>query len=521
MVERKKSGTIKETQAPADLEALLHRAHLTYGNRSNFCGVDIGYRWRQGRCLDEICLRLHVTSKLPLHALLPSQVFPSQLDGVALDVIEARYHPSLEPETARKSTTRQPYTMGGLSCCRSGEGIGTIGLVVIDTTTGKPGILSNWHVLAGPRARRNDPILQPAERDSDFDPRDRVARLKRWVLDRSGDAALAELLPDQPWLPLQFASFQNLRRVRHARLGEILNKTNRRASTIQARVDGEGLYRLRYETRPGVFEFRDIAGFKLVSEGGTPVQSDKMSSAGDSGAAWISANSEAAVGLQFGGQMPSGMPSEYAYQGSIACAIPTVFEKLQLRLATFEDLMAQNDPDAVRTPRQKAHAALFSPSGSGSTMPAELPHPRLWQDSLRNTPPTEPRDKRTGERLPLGDIVPLVRILPSGRVPASSLDSQMPPSRRQDIVQDLWSERLYPALMDYDRNFKGVYLDEAIAQRISAVDSRSLDAFFTRLINSSVHFNGLGVKQVQDSDFEGVLTYMQVCERIDALRVTL
>lgn len=77
--------------------------------------------------------------------------------------------------------------------------------------------------------------------------------------------------------------------------------------------------------------------------------------------------------------------------------------------------------------------------------------------------------------------------------------------------------RLYPALLDYDVNFRGVFLDEPIAQRISAVDSHGMHAFFARLINSTRHFDGIGLKQMQPIDFEGVVTYFQVCQRINAL----
>ncbi|OIQ39444.1 MAG: hypothetical protein BM558_11760 [Roseobacter sp. MedPE-SW] len=505
-----------KTALSDDLNESLKRAYLAFGNRSNFRGIDIGYRWRQGQRTDEICLRMHVQRKLPIDALLPSQVLPSHVEGIALDVIEAAYQPSLEPGASRQSTTRQPYTMGGLSCGRSGEGAGTIGLVVIDRTTGKPGILSNWHVLAGPRARRNDPIMLLGERDDEFDPRNHIANLKRWMLDRSGDAALAELLPDQPWLPLQFGGLECISKTRSAKLGEILNKTSQASSAAQARVDGKGLYRLQYETRPGMMECRDIEGINLVYEADIPVTGGKVSSAGDSGSAWVSAASGEAVALQIGGQIASATGSSRSGQGVIANEMTPILENLGLRLANFEDLLAQNGQSAVLTRRQKSCAALAF--DIEETMPSPLwPHPQHWADATASRPHQIPRLERNERKASDAQIVPMVRILPNGR--ASEWGNQATASRHFNVCHDIWQNRLYPALLDYDPNFRGVFLEEAITQRISAKDERSIHAFFSRLINGSARFDGIGLKQVLPDDFRGATKYMQICERIEYLTI--
>ncbi|MEP2716189.1 hypothetical protein [Pseudophaeobacter sp.] len=524
MADLNTADTVGETPTRAILEKALHKAHQTFGNLSCFRGVDIGYRWTGGKRSKDICLRLHVQEKLPLDTLLPSQVFPTRFEGIPLDVIAGGFHPSLEPGAARRASARQPYTMGGLSVGRCGEGTGTIGLVVIDTTTGKPGILSNWHVLAGPRARRNDPIMQPGEDGDGFDPRNRIANLSRWMLDRNGDAALAELLPDQPWLPLQFGGFENITKARAPRLGEILCKTSKNAPAPRAHVDGMGLYRLQYETRPGVFEYRDIKGFKLVSlEESQPHGDSSSSPAGDSGTAWISAKSGEAVGLQFGAHAGSSSPSSlgsHSEQGVIACALPCILEQMQLRLAGFEDLLAQNGQDALLTVRQRSHADL-SCDPRDRPQPAPWPHPRHWTDASAPETPVASRPNRIEGNHPLADIVPLVRISPSGGAPDRAKENQRGTGQPYNLVQSIWTMRLYPALLDYDPNFRGVFLDESVSQRISTVDERSIHAFFARLINGSVHFDGIGLKQMMAADFQGSLTYMQVCERINALQTRL
>lgn len=514
MTNNKTAEKAPKKPSHAELTQVQRKAHHAFGNRANFRGLDIGYRWQQGQPTDEVCLRVHVDRKLPCDALMPPQIFPTEVDGIRLDVIAASYSPSLEPGTSRSAAARQPYTMGGLSCGRHGEGTGTIGLVVIDSTTGKPGILSNWHVLAGPRARRNDPITQPGGNDGGFDPRDRVARLKRWLLDRNGDAALAELLPDQPWLPLQFGTFETVTKTRSARLGEILTKTGRSGPLQRARVDGTGLYRLPYETRPGIYEYRDIEGFKLVAIEESSEIAAPISAAGDSGAAWISASSGEAVGLQFGEDVPPGPRVGAASSGAIACDLGTVFEKLEVRLADFRDLLEQNSPNPVLTPHQRDQANILTSADAPSP---GWPHPAHWTDNSLQAMSISGRPDRARGRSPAGDIVPLIRVSPNGRMPSPIRDHHGRGAPQFSLAQDIWLMRLYPALLDYDVNFRGVFLDEPIAQRISAVDSHGMHAFFARLINSTRHFDGIGLKQMQPIDFEGVVTYFQVCQRINAL----
>ena len=515
MADLQTAETISNSAAIAGLDPALQKAYQTFGSRSSFRGVDIGFRWRNGQRTDEISLRLHLQRKLPMDALLPAQRLPDHIDGIPLDVIEASYQPSLEPGAARRPSTRQPYTMGGLSCGRIGQDAGTIGLLVIDKTNGKPGILSNWHVLAGPGARRNDPILLLGDAGDEFDPRNHIANLKRWMLDRDGDAAFAELLPDQPWLPLQFGGLECIDQTRQARLGEILNKTTRTAESARARVDGKGLYRLQYETRPGLMEYRDIAGLNLIYETDVPTADGTVSSAGDSGAAWISANTGEAVALQIGGQVKSGAAAARPGQGVIACEMAPIFGKLELRLAGFEDLLAQNGQSATLTLQQKAHARLSHTIEEVAPTPL-WPHPQHWVDATAAQKHSADRSGNAGHKENSGQVVPMVRTLQRENTSwRGSLGSTAGQFR---IKKEVWQDRLYPALTDYDSTFEGVFLDEAIAQRVSAMDAHSIHAFFALLVNTSPRFSDLGVKQLLGSDFRGATTYFQICERIDALR---
>jgi hypothetical protein len=315
----------------AKLEAAREAVKRQYGHRPNYTGADIGYRWDKGKRTDELVVRVHVTRKIPVAEIESALVFPATIEGVPLDVIEGHYHAS----ASTPNDHQQPSSilMGGVSCGRLDGGTGTAGLIVIDEETSRPGILSNWHVLAGAHARRGDSIVHPGNLDGPAGGNQTVAKLERMILNSNGDAAVALLEPGHPWMPLQFGSFLSVTSHRRSILGETLSKAGRTTGLTNGIVDGEGTYRVQYEVQPGIVEGRDIDGFKLVSTPTGAAADEEISAAGDSGSAWVHEGSNAAVGLHFAGE-PSGIPN---FEFSIACNIDTVLDHLKVRLATFED----------------------------------------------------------------------------------------------------------------------------------------------------------------------------------------
>ncbi|MEL7466426.1 MAG: hypothetical protein AAFN79_20300 [Pseudomonadota bacterium] len=338
----------------AQLDAAMEKAWSRFGRRENFTGVDIGYRYMGEEKTPELCVRIHVERKLPLETIPESQVFPDNIDGVPLDVIEGPYRATRSTRAADHQK-RHPFVLGGVSCGRVGGGTGTIGAVVIDRRTGEPAILSNWHVLAGAAPAVGDPILQPGGIDGGRPGLDEIGRLERWMLGLSGDAAIAKLTGRRPWLPIQLCDFQHLGEVRASRLGEVLIKSGRSTGCTRARVDGEGIYRIRYEVAPGVVEPRDIRGFKLTPEKQGNPDDLELSSGGDSGSLWISPNSGDAVGLHFAGEANPNPAAEHA----IACHLAEVLEELDVRLATFGDMMA------LEASRQAAASSARSRPAAG------------------------------------------------------------------------------------------------------------------------------------------------------------
>ena len=54
----------------------------------NVVGVGIGWRQRQDKTTDELCLVVMVKEKLPPEKLPPGGLLPRELDGIDIDVIE-------------------------------------------------------------------------------------------------------------------------------------------------------------------------------------------------------------------------------------------------------------------------------------------------------------------------------------------------------------------------------------------------------------------------------------------------
>lgn len=197
------------------------------------------------------------------------------------------------------------------------EATGTLGAIAFDRR-GRPGILSNWHVLAGSaRARDGDAIVQPG--DLCQDPRQRVVArllLRRSLRGVPGDAAWAPLEPGVPWSLEPLGTSIRLRGARRARLGEVLEKSGSKTAVTRGMVDGVGRYFMTLEGQRVA-----IDGFRLVPRGA----GDVIAHGGDSGSVWYDPKGRLGVGLHFG--------RDAGWTGAVlACHLPTVLAKLAIRL---------------------------------------------------------------------------------------------------------------------------------------------------------------------------------------------
>ncbi len=79
------------------LDAAMRKVYASFRHRSNFTGVDVGYRWDGDKKTDQQVVRVHVDAKLPMAELCDGVAFPEEIDRIPLDVIE-------EPYKARKGS---------------------------------------------------------------------------------------------------------------------------------------------------------------------------------------------------------------------------------------------------------------------------------------------------------------------------------------------------------------------------------------------------------------------------------
>ncbi len=56
-------------------------------------GVDVGYKFKDGKLTDELAIRVYVKRKLPREAISEHELFPERQGRFSVDVIEAEYGP--------------------------------------------------------------------------------------------------------------------------------------------------------------------------------------------------------------------------------------------------------------------------------------------------------------------------------------------------------------------------------------------------------------------------------------------
>ena len=126
------------------VQRAYEKALRAFGHRAEVTGVDIGYKYKDGRRGEQVVLRVHLREKLAPGLIDPAQLLPSKIDGVPLDVIQGRYMPSgggVLALAARRH--RRDPVQPGLSISHHLGTAGTIGAIVYDRIDGAPCILSN------------------------------------------------------------------------------------------------------------------------------------------------------------------------------------------------------------------------------------------------------------------------------------------------------------------------------------------------------------------------------------------
>ena len=308
------------------LQQVYRKAFKAYIGRNNVTGVDIGFKYVNGQRSDDIVVRIHVREKIPESILESREVFPKEIDGVPIDIIEAIYRPTTAIEYEFERKRRRDTIQPGISISRSNNTAGTFGAVVYDNFTDRQCILSNWHVLAGNyEASPGDDIIQPGSLDGGRLPGDRIGKLERSILNEDGDAAIAFLdkAYDRSVELAQLETGVIVESARGAQHGDILEKSGRTTGVTRGKIDGMGAYTLSYSVGA-----KTIEGFRIVSVIDGNPNNEEISSGGDSGSIWYDPVTKEGVGLHFAGEGNPDPKQEHA----IACHLPRVLDALNISL---------------------------------------------------------------------------------------------------------------------------------------------------------------------------------------------
>ena len=143
--------------------------------RRNVVACGVGFKESGGQMLDEPCVVVSVTRKLPKAQLSSDDLIPQSLGSVRTDVQEVGVLKALQLDPRSRHRPAFP----GMSCGHPDVSAGTLGCLV--RRGDRTFILSNNHVLANlNKAARGDPILQPGRHDGGR-AEDKIAVLEEWV----------------------------------------------------------------------------------------------------------------------------------------------------------------------------------------------------------------------------------------------------------------------------------------------------------------------------------------------------
>lgn len=333
--------------------------------------VDLGFKWSHGHMTQKLAIRVHVAEKLPLEQVPEAQRFPRTINGIDVDVIEARYgiqHVNLDrvqlEGAAGNRGSRFDEIPAGVSIGSPHVTAGTLGAKVFDATTGEPLILSNWHILAAlPTASAGLPIWQPGALDGGRNSGNTFALLERFNLGPL-DAAVARLTGDRPvtvntyeGIPIEDATTPQL--------GMTVFKSGRTTGYTEGIIDGIQMTTTINYGAAGTRTLQHI--FRVVPLPGS-ASNVEISMGGDSGAVWVDQESGKAVGLHFAGEI--GMAPEHALANNITAVIQTLNIKFKAQLAppppppddpepTPEPPPVTPPPDETPPPRRSFWQRLF------------------------------------------------------------------------------------------------------------------------------------------------------------------
>lgn len=351
------SGFTSEELARA--EQILESVRDEWLARDGVTAVDLGFKWSQGEMTGHLSLRVHVAKKKDESDLDEAELFPEEIDGLPVDVIEATYAPQalvdMKPEIAVEGRgNRWDDIPLGVSVGCKYSTAGTLGAKVIDLDSGDEMILSNWHVFVG---RQNvEPglaIWQPGWIDGGTRAENTIAELTRWVLGPF-DAAVARLNGARP-VQSKTVEGRAIEELTDPRLGMLVWKSGRSSGLTGGFVDGIKMTIPLNYGGAGVRMLEKV--FRIVPRPGNIP--GEISIGGDSGSVWVDEESGKAVGLHFAGEV--GNTPEHA----LAHDIGSVLKALNVRLPGHPP--PTKEPPTKIPPDQKPPSTGKPPTGGTVT----------------------------------------------------------------------------------------------------------------------------------------------------------
>jgi endonuclease G len=355
---------------PEEMEhatAVLNSVRDAWLVREGVTAVDLGFKWSQGVMTGQLSIRVHVAQKRPLADLPEAELFPDELEGIPVDVIEAKYGLQLLPGQSQLEAAPQarkarydPIPLG-VSVGNPRVTAGTLGAKVYDAASLLPMVLSNWHVFVGsPAAAAGEPVWQPGALDGG-NGTDTFATLSRFVLGPF-DAAVAQLSGSRDVLT-EMVDGDMIDDVATPQLGMMVWKSGRTTERTEGFIDGIKMTTSVNYGAAGVRAIQEVIRV-LPRPGAGNVE---ISMGGDSGSIWVDEASGKGVGLHFAGEEGN------APEQALAIDLQPVLDWLNVLMPA----QRPSAPNPVTKPDDPPHP----PPPSGDDFP-QPPQPgfftRLW-----------------------------------------------------------------------------------------------------------------------------------------------
>lgn len=375
-------------------QAALASVQDDWLQRDGVTAVDLGFKWSDGQMTDQLSIRVHVAQKKAPDALTEADLFPKELDGIPVDVIEATYdiQTAIDPEWADAQLEAAVDGRGqrfdeiplGVSIGSPRVTAGTLGAKVFDTTTREPMILSNWHVMVGsPDTKAGDPVWQPGRLDGGTQ-NDVIANVSRWVLGPF-DAAVAKVSGTRP-VVAETVEEKPIEDVMTPRLGMFVWKSGRTTGYTEGFIDGVMMTTSLNYRSMGVRRLSSVV--RVVPRPGSPP--GEVSLGGDSGSIWVDAESGKAVGLHFAGEV--GDAPEFALANDIISVLDHLEVVFPAQLPPEapvepeppEEPIPSEPPDApVEDPTPPEPPVAAEPPVAPTLPPPPKKQPSFWETLLQ------------------------------------------------------------------------------------------------------------------------------------------